>query len=106
MRLKTTLLAGVLALPVLLTGCLFAPVVPPRGILYNDQTAPLFQGGRPGTKVGQASAHNILFLFGWGNSGLNRAMANGGITELRHTDYRFQNYMIIYQKYTTIAHGE
>jgi hypothetical protein len=89
-----------------LTGCVFAPVAPPRGILYNDQTSVLFQGGRPGEKEGRASSHSILFLVGWGNSGLNKAMKDGEINELAHTDYRIQNYLLIYQKYTTIARGK
>lgn len=89
----------------LLGGCVFAPVSPPRGILFTDQTAPLFPGGGPGEKIGTASAHNILFLAGWGDSGLGAAMANGEITQVRHTDYRIQNYALVYQRYTTIVHG-
>lgn len=101
--LKVSVLAGVL---VMLSGCVFAPVVPPRGLLFTDQTAPLFPGGKPGSAVGRASAHNILFLAGWGNSGLDAAMRNGGIKEVRHTDYRIQNYALVYQRYTTIVYGE
>lgn len=89
-----------------LSGCVFAPVAPPRGILFTNQTSPLFPGGRPGTQTGRASSHSVLFLVGWGDSGLRKAMANGGIVELRHTDYQIQNYALIYQKYTTIAYGE
>ena len=103
---RILLFSTLVAAPLLLAGCVFAPVVPPRGILYNDQTSPLFPGGGPGTKVGEASSHNILFLAGWGNSGLERAMADGDITKLKHTDYRIQNYALLYQRYTTIVHGE
>jgi hypothetical protein len=88
------------------TACVFAPVVPPRGLLYTNQTAPLFPGGKPGSKEGRASAHNILFLVGWGNSGLAKAMENGGITEVRHTDYQVLNILLIYQRYTTVTKGE
>lgn len=87
-------------------GCVFAPVAPPRGVLYNDQTSVLFPGGSPGEKEGRASSHSILFLVGWGDSGLNKAMQKGEINQLKHTDYRIQNYALIYQKYTTIARGE
>ncbi len=90
-----------------LSGCVFASVVPPRGILFTDQKAPLFRGGgEPGPKEGHASAHNVLFLVGWGDSGLKSAMEDGGITNLTHSDYRVQNYLLIYQKYTTIVYGE
>ncbi len=98
--------AGTLAAVAMLSGCIFAPVVPPRGILFTDQKAPLFPGAKPGTKVGQASAHNILFLVGWGDSGLGAALRDGGITEVRHTDYRALNYLLVYQRYTTIVYGE
>lgn len=97
---------GVVLLALFVSGCVFAPVVPPRGVLFNDQTSPLFPGGRPGTKEGRASSHSILFLVGWGNSGLDRAARNGGIVEIRHTDYRIQNYALVYQRYTTIVRGE
>lgn len=88
------------------SGCVIAPVMPPRGLIYTDQKAPLFSGGKPGSKVGKSSAHSILFLVGWGDGGLAKALENGGITEVRHTDYRVENYFLFYQKYTTIVHGE
>lgn len=90
----------------LLAGCAFAPVVPPRGIMYNDQKSPLFPGGAPGSKVGKASSHNFLFLFGWGDCGLKQAMDNGNISEVRHTDYRIENYMLVYQRFTILVYGE
>jgi hypothetical protein len=102
-------IAGVGALMVaaaLTSGCVFASVAPPRGLIYTDQKAPLFSGREAGSKAGRADAHCILFLVGWGDSGLRAAMQDGGITEVRHSDYRIQNYMLIYQKYTTIAYGE
>jgi hypothetical protein len=91
---------------VFLSGCVFAPVTPPRGIIYTDQTAPLFPGGAPGSKMGIASSHNILFLVGWGNSGYAAAMRNGGLKQVKHADYRIENYGLIYQRYTTIVYGE
>lgn len=103
-RLLLAFLAVALVLP--LSGCVFAPVSPPRGILYTDQTSILFPGRGPGEKKGMASSHNILFLAGWGNSGLERAMENGGITAVSHTDYRIENYALVYQRYTTIVNGE
>lgn len=103
-RRATLLLSAFLV--VFLSGCVFAPVAPLRGILFNDQTSVLFPGRGPGSKVGRASSQNILFLAGWGNSGLAKAMENGGITQLSHTDYRIQNYALVYQRYTTIVYGE
>lgn len=88
------------------TGCVFAPVVPPRGILYTNQRSPLMPMGRPGQVEGRASSYSLMFLVAWGDSGLKRAMANGEILDLRHVDYQIENYALVFQKYTTIAVGE
>ncbi len=96
---------AVLAAPLLLAGCVFAPVVPPRGLLYTDQSSPLFRGGGPGEKTGEASAHNILFLVGWGDASLNAAIEDGDLNSVSFADYRFVNYFIFYQKFTLILHG-
>lgn len=90
----------------LVSGCVIAPVMPPRGLIYTDQKAPLFPGGEDGSKVGKSSAHSVLFLVGWGDSGMKKAMENGGIKEIRHSDYRVENYLLFYQRYTTIVYGE
>jgi hypothetical protein len=95
-----------IAIAVTTASCVFAPVAPPRGLIYTKQVSPLFPGGRPGTKEGRASSHSILFLVGWGNSGLARAMEKGEISEVRHTDYEIFNVLLVYQKYTTIVKGE
>lgn len=98
----------------LLSGCIFAGVAPPRGILYNDQVAPLFPGGGAGEFTGRSSAHNVAFLVGWGDGGLRAAMQNAvdeneELTSLdqlvvRHSDYRAFNVLLLYQRYTTITY--
>lgn len=100
-------LAAVLCSAVFLfTGCVFAPVSPPRGILFTNQTAPLVTMGTKGSKEGRVSSHNILFLVGWGDSGLDAAMEKGDITRVTNADYQVINYFLFYQRYTTIARGE
>lgn len=89
-----------------LSGCVFASVAPPRGILYTDQKAPLFPGRAGGSLEGHASAHSVLFLAGWGDASLKAAMDDGGIRQVAHSDYRIQNYALIYQKFTLIVYGE
>ena len=98
------LVCGLLLLAV--SGCCLAPVIPPRGVLYNDQKAPLFPGKELGGREGKASAHNILFLVGWGDASLHAAAFNGRITTIKYTDYRMFNILAIYQCYTTIVKGE
>ena len=89
-----------------LSGCAFAPVMPPRGILYTDQQAPLFGGRAPGHAEGRASAHSVLFIFAWGDCSVTAAAANGGIKQIKHLDYRLLNLALIYQRFTTIVRGE
>lgn len=90
----------------LISGCVFAPVSPPRGILFTNQTAPLVTMGTKGSKEGRVSSHNVLFLVGWGDSGLDAAMEKGDITRVTNADYQVINYFLFYQRYTTIARGE
>jgi hypothetical protein len=100
-RAILTVLAGLLV-----SGCAFAPVVPPRGVLYTDQKAPLFGGREPGSAEGRASAHSVLFAIAWGDCSVATAARNGGIRQIKHLDYRLVNLGLIYQRFTTIVRGE
>jgi len=104
--LRSLSLAAVLAAVVVSSGCVVAPVVPPRGIFFTDQVAPLFEGGRTGSRRGESECKNVMFMVGWGDGGIRAAVENGNITEIRHVDYRFMNIGPFYQKYTTIVYGE
>jgi hypothetical protein len=93
----------------LFQGCGATPsggVTPPRGMLYNDQLAPLFPGKETGSKEGRASASSVLMLFGSGDCSLEAAAANGKIKQIKHVDYEYQNSFLVYQKFTTIVRGE
>jgi len=109
-RLKSfrsiSVVSALLAAALLLNGCVVAPVMPPRGVLYTDQYAPLFSGQKSGTKEGRSSAFSILFLVAVGDASLTAALRNGGIEEIRYTDYRVENYLLVFQRYTTIVRGE
>ena len=48
----------------------------------------------------------ILGLFAGGDASVEAAVRDGGISEPRHLDYRFFNFLGIYQKFTTIVRGE
>ena len=76
---RRCLAATVMLVAGLVAGCAFAPVVPPRGLLYNDQRAPLFGGREPGSKEGRASATSVLMMVGWGDCSIKAASANGAI---------------------------
>lgn len=90
----------------LLSGCAMTPVMPPRGILYTEQKAPLFQAQTTGTLKGKASATNVLLLFGWGDCSLKTAAQKAGITKIKNVDYEYTNVFIFYQDFTVVVYGE
>jgi hypothetical protein len=104
--LRRSLLILALLAAGVLPGCAFAPVVPPRGLLYNDQRAPLFGGKETGTKEGKASAYSVLMMVGWGDASLDAAARNGSIKQVKHVDYELYSILGMYQKFTTIVRGE
>ncbi|MGD1020620.1 MAG: TRL domain-containing protein [Verrucomicrobiia bacterium] len=58
------------------------------------------------SKVGTAESTGIL-CFATGNSSLQAAMQNGGITKIHHVDYKVTNVLGgLYIKYTTVVYGE
>jgi hypothetical protein len=103
---RIKLLAGALLIGATLTGCAMAPVVPPRGILYTDQKAPLFGGHELGAKEGCASTYTLLFLVGWGDSSITAAAHEGGISQVKQTNYEMFSILGLYQKYTTLVRGD
>ena len=89
-----------------LAGCAMTPVAPPRGIMFTDQKAPLFPASETGSLKGSASAHNIMFMAGWGDCSIQTAATNAGITKIKNIDYELSNYFIFYQKFTVNVYGE
>lgn len=92
-------------------GMIQAPVVPPFGNLYTNFTAPLELNSNGGKKLGEkkgvASSIAILGLVAFGDAGIDAAVKNGNITEVRHFDYQYKNYLLgAYAKFTTIAYGD
>jgi len=102
-RLKVV--ATPLVLAVLAAGCARAPVMPAQGIIFNDQKAPMFSGQATGSKAGIAKAYSAFGLVGWGDCSIEAAAGAGGITQIRHVDYRYKN-ILGYQEFTTIVRGE
>ncbi len=103
---RNTWLASALLIGVMLCGCALAPVVPPRGILFNDQKAPLFGGKEIGSREGCASTYTVLFLVGWGDSSVTAAARDAGITQVKQLNYRMFSILGLYQRYTTIVRGD
>ncbi len=96
------------------------PVMPPPGLLYRKSKAPLSFGPTDfGSKFGRATSTQIglpplpfpgltagLDLFAWGDASEKTAAANGGITNIKHTDYEMEVILMVFRRFTLEAHGD
>lgn len=109
--MKKTLLGAALAIaaPILLSGCLVAPVIPPTGILYTDIKAPLDydqSASKTGAKTGTSESMSILGLVAMGDASVEAAAKAGNISTATGADYEYFNVLGVYQRYRTVLHGE
>ncbi|HNT36758.1 MAG TPA: TRL domain-containing protein [bacterium] len=98
-----------LVVVLLCSGCFIAPVVPPVGIGFSSFKAPLDVENSQTTvsaRRGEASSVCVLFLFSFGEAGIEDAARAGGLRVVNHADYEYLNVLGIFQKYTTIVYGE
>ena len=104
---KACILSTACTAAVLFTGCLSAPFVPPRG-LYSEISAPLSTEGAidVGSKKGEATAKTILGLVATGDCSIAAAAKNGGLTTIKHIDYKYKNILGIVQETTVVVYGE
>ena len=104
-----TLLPLLLAIVLASTACLIAPVVPPVGLVFTQNQAPLdlnYQKTDLGSKVGRASTKSVLGLIAWGDASTLAAMEDGGISEVKHADYEYLSMLFLYQSFTVIVRGD
>ena len=93
---------------VLLTGC---AVISPisggtQGMLFTQTDAAVAVGSANGSdKVGTAESTAII-CFATGDSSIQKAMQNGGITKIHHVDAKVFSVLGLYAKYTTVVYGE
>ena len=106
MRQRAIVLAVGMGLTLGLAGCVGAPVVPPLGLIYTDIDAPLNLRGEMGTKRGQAQVVSYLGLISVGDASVRSAAAAGGISNVKHVDYDFYNFLGLFQRFTTVAYGD
>lgn len=97
--MKLRFLCCCVVLTMWLSGCLYTHVKLP---LDTDVAAT-----RLGSKVGTASVHSVMWLFGWGDGGVSAAARNGQITTINHMDV--ETYVVLFGLYasnTTIVYGD
>jgi len=99
-----------------LSGCasnLFPGGPSPAGVLVTNVTSPsqylavATDKDAQNLKTGKASASAILGIIAFGDSGIDAAMMDGGITRVHHVDHQVN--LILYGIWfqdTTIVHGE
>lgn len=108
---KLIVLAMLIACLVMMSGCAGyyggRLVKPSMGSLYADLTAPMSTDmNKAGTKLGTAMSSSILGIIATGDSSIETAAKNGGITTINHVDYHFKNILGVYSEFTTKVYGE
>ena len=88
-----------------LTGCM-GVASPVAGWAYTDAK---WDGqaleGPAGTKEGKACAQSILAMVATGDASQEKAMANGGITQVTYVDHSAKNILGIWGEYCTVVKG-
>jgi len=94
-----------IALLAFLSGCA-TPY--PVGAWFIDLKLPVAATADPGpcTKVGTASSQSILALVAIGDSSIDKAMKNGGITTIHHVDWEAKNILGIIGNYKVTVYGK
>ncbi len=93
------------AVLLLISGC--ATQIPIGSVLI-DNTLPMEVGDNSvsSTKVGTAMSQSYLGLIAVGDSSIQTAAKNGGITKISHVDWKVKNFLGFIGEYTTIVYGE
>ena len=98
--LKTMAVAAILSL----ASC---ASVPTAATLYTDVTEGLTATSNTvGTKVGKASASNVLGLIATGDASINEAAKQAGIKKISHVDVKKFSILGLFTTITTFVYGE
>tara|TARA_R110001592_G_scaffold103247_3_gene291001 strand:- start:7740 stop:8099 length:360 start_codon:yes stop_codon:yes gene_type:complete len=101
---------------VFLSGCatnLFPGGPTPAGIIVTNVKSPAqnltvaIDKDAKSTKTGSSSASAVAGLVAFGDSSVDTAMKNGGITKVHHIDHQVNSILLgLWLQNTTIVHGE
>mgnify|MGYP003573230598 CR=1 FL=1 len=95
-------------------GMPLSAVSPGFGAIYSDYKAPLVPGVKdtpmPPQKVGRASTRFISFLWlpvlgAWDDASIEKAMQNGGLTELDYAECEFMQVLGTYGEFAVTVYG-
>ena len=60
-----------------------------------------------GSKVGKSTSQSIMWLFAWGDSGVEAAAAQGELETINHLDVEYFLVLFgVYAERTTVAYGD
>ena len=80
------------------------------GCAFTDVKVPLdtnLDNTKLGDKVGESSSQSVLWLVSWGDSGIQAAAQDGGLTNITHADMKFFNVLFgLYVRETTVVYGD
>jgi len=94
-----------LAVVLMLVGCASARS-PVSGFWYTNTYAPeAVSSNQAGNKVGEACASSILGIIATGDSSVETARRNGGVTMITSVDSKANSILGIYAKFCTIVRG-
>lgn len=105
MKKKMSLLSLVVLTGLLASGC---ATVYPIGSLYTELAVPAGIGTGDGTysKVGTAKSQSYLAMIATGDSSIEAAAKNGGITKIKFVDHKVKNILGLIGEYTTYVYGD
>ena len=106
-RLIASVLVASIAV-MLLAGCTaISPISGgTQGFLFTQTDAAVAVGSaNNSSKVGTAESTAII-CFATGDSSIQKAMQNGGITKIHHVDCKVFSVLGLYAKYTTVVYGD
>lgn len=87
-----------------LSSCAYVPYV--AGIYHEVSTPVTATSNVVGTKVGKASAVNVLGIVAAGNASINAAAKDAGIKKISHVDKKEYSVLGLFSKVTTFVYGE
>ena len=78
----------------------------PVGLIYSSYSeAESATSNQAGGRMGEACTSSYLFLVAVGDSSIETARRNGGITLITSVDQRIESFLGIYGKYCTVVRG-
>lgn len=80
------------------------------GLFFTSTTHPLTGTcaiGKPGClRCGESNSLNILYLFEFGDSGVDAAVKDGCICRIHYIDVTENTFLFLFRKKTTTVYGE